>query len=73
MSFIAVMDGDDELFRIASISNTEIKWADDTITTTIKFEKAGEILKEIVIDLSGTAFSNKKDLSIIFDAPEEEE
>ena len=70
---IAVMDGDDELFRIASISNTEIKWADDTITTTIKFEKAGEVLKEIVIDLSGTAFSNKKDLSIVFDAPEEEE
>ena len=39
---------------------------DDT-TTNIEFNYAGSTLKEIVIDLSGTAFSTKKQLNVVLD------
>ena len=69
---IAVMNGNTELFRITSTSDTEISWDSDgdgvnDVTTKVKFNFNGTILKEIVIDLSGTAFSNKKQLNVVLD------
>lgn len=70
---IAVMNGDTELFRITSTSDNEISWDSDgdgvnDTTTKVKFEYDDDgDLEKIIIDLSGTAFSNKKQLNIMFD------
>ena len=69
---IAVMNGTTELFRITSTSDTTVLWDSDAngendAETEIEFVYDGSTLKEIVIDLSGTAFSNKKQLNIVLD------
>lgn len=62
---IAVMDGNTKLFTITSTSDIQVVWNENTTNVEFKFD--GSKLEEIVIDLSGTAFSNKKQLNIVFD------
>ena len=73
IAVIAEVDGVTKvLFKITSTSDTSVSWdsdgdgIDDT-TTNIEFNYAGSTLKEIVIDLSGTAFSTKKQLNVVLD------
>jgi len=65
---IGVMDGNDELFVINSTSDTEITWKNNgkDVKTIIKFNKTGDKLTSIAIDLSGTDFSDKSGLNVIF-------
>ena len=73
IAVIAEVDGVTKvLFKITSTSDKSVSWDSDgdginDTTTNIEFNYADSTLKEIVIDLSGTAFSTKKQLNVVLD------
>lgn len=68
---IVVMNGNDVLFIIEEPTTEEvdIEWVNngDEVKTHVKFNYISGALKSVDIDLSGTAFSDKKNLNIALD------
>lgn len=66
---IAVLDGDKLLFTISGDNVETVEWdnSGEKITTNVDFIMKKSKLKAVKIDLSGTAFSDKKNLKVVLD------